>query len=232
MSTSPQTFMKEAPPDMTDTPASDTPAQNTPTPDQPEPRYTTSTQHNRPGDTITGTTEPDKLSAGADRVRSVDRNGVLITLFGSALMGLMLYTFNSINDRITTVETNLTAVNTNLAAVETNITAVNTNLAAVETNLTARIAAVNTNLAAVETNITARITAVETNLANLNGRVAAVETDLANLNGRMDVLGGQITELSHRQADMDESLSVLIAILNARREVEAAKAHQILPSPP
>ena len=45
-------------------------------------------------------------------------------------------------------------------------------------------------------------------------------------------MDGQLAELSQRQTDMDETLSVLVAILNTRNEVEAAKAHQIQTSPP
>ena len=86
--------------------------------------------------------------------------GVLVTLFGSAIIGLLLYTLNNLSDRITTTDT----------------------------------------------------------------KIAVVEADLSD---RITAVSDQLAGLSQRQADMDKTLSVLVAILNARSEVDAAKAHQV-----
>ena len=179
----PPDSMKEAIPDMTEPSTTETPPPLT----DPEPHNTASGRHNQPANTPadpttkTGRTQepasdtlqqhrPAPAGKAAPARLSISTNsaigliGVLVTIFGSAIIGLMLHTLNSLTDRITTVETGIAAVET-----------------------------------------------------NLNNRMDAIET---NLNYR-------ITALSQQQADMDNTLSVLVAILNARSEVEAAKAHRI-----
>ena len=101
--------------------------------------------------------------------------GGLITLFGSAILGLLLHTLNSNTNQINNLNGRITAVETNL----------------------------NGRITAVETNLSGRIDA-------LDGRITAVETGLST----------QIAELAQWQADTNTTLSVLIAVLNARSEVD------------
>ena len=180
--------LEEAPLDMTDmttpqTPAPDAPPASTrPERSAARPDDPLRSEHTAPPAEHEPTAKPAAIGLSISANAALGFIGVLVTLFGSATIGLMLYTLNNLNDRITTVEANL-----------------------------------NDRITTVEANLNDRITTVK----------AKIATTEANLNGRLETMDAQIAELSRQQADMGETLSVLVAILNARREVEAAKAHQI-----
>ena len=234
MPASSRTSLQEAPLDMTDTSTPQTPVPAAPpTSAQPEQQSTAMPDGQLQSTPKAPTAEHEPTDKPTAVGLSISANtamgfiGVLVTLFGSAIIGLLLYTLNNLSDRIITVDDRIITVEANLSdritTVEANlsgrITAVDDRITAVEANLSDRITTVDDRITAVEANLSDRITTVD-------DRITAVE---ANLNGKLEDMDDQLAGLSLRQADMGETLSVLVAILNARREVEAAKAHQITP---
>ena len=243
MPASSRTSLQEAPLDMTDTSTPQTPVPAA-TPQTPVPAAPpTSAQPEQqsaamPDGQLQSTPKaPTAEHEPADKPTAVGLSissntamgfiGVLVTLFGSAIIGLLLYTLNNLSDRIITVEDRIITVEANLSD---RIITVEANLSDRITTVEDRITTVEDRITAVEANLSDRITTVEANLSDrittVEDRITAVE---ANLNGKLEDMDDQLAGLSLRQADMGETLSVLVAILNARREVEAAKAHQITP---
>ncbi len=121
-----------------------------------------------------------------------------LTLFGTALVALLLFALNSINDRIDGLEVSLGARMDRLEA----------RMDRLEAKVDAGFAAQGARISELDARLTAQI-------AELDARLTA---QIAELDAR---LTAQIAEL-------DRKLTALVAHLNATAAVEAALEHRLL----
>ena len=128
----------------------------------------------------------------------------LVTVFGGVLIALLAYILNTNTNHFNATVSQLSSISGQIGALNTKIDTVNT-------NLNTKIDTVNTNL---NTKIDTKIDALDT---KLSGEIKALDTKLST----------KFDALAQQQTDTDETLSVLLAVLNVRNEVEAAKAHEI-----
>ena len=90
---------------------------------------------------------------------------------------------------------------------------------------TNQISSLNNRITDVETKLSDDIAALDTKLSD---DIATLETKLSDDIATLETkLSDDIAALAKQQAETDKTLSVLIAVLNARNEVEAAKTHEI-----
>ena len=121
--------------------------------------------------------------------------GVVVTLFGSVIIGLLLYTLNNLSDRITTVEARITTTEANL---NDKLEDMDDKLEDVEeqlTGLSLRQAAMEEQL----TGLSLRQAAMEEQLTGLSLRQADVDETLsvlvAILNARREVEAAKAHEI-------------------------------------
>ena len=214
MTTPAQPSLREASRNMSDTSDSETPEFTEPVPLTTEPARSAeqqepatvpeTTEHTQPSamkysQQPATTTTPEPTATTTTQKISISTN-TAIGLLG-ALLAALITIFGGVIIALLAHTLNTTTNQFNATTNQFSI--LNNDIKALDTKLSAEIDALDTRIDALDTKLSTEIDALDTKLST------------------------KIDALAQQQADTDETLSVLLAVLNARNEVEAAKAHEI-----
>ena len=141
----------------------------------------------------------------------------LLTILGTATVGLLIFTLTRTEHRISRLEDSVHAgfavVDTRFAAQDAKIDALNAKIDEINLNLTARMAELDLNLTARMAELDLKIAA---RMAELDLKIAALDSKLTAQIAELD------RKLTAQIAELDRKLTALIAALNATNEIEAA----------